>query len=172
MRLLRYALPLAVVVAAPAQGATLLRLDGIGPLKLKMTRTAALDTGWLGGRGTGCELGGPPLPITYKFTGAKAPAGVRGTVEFNKNKLTSFAFDKGVRTATGVVVGKTTVGSMVTRYRNAGFKASSRYDSTFQGTFVTIRRKKGGPQVLGGFAAGKTAKVVTTLGLPFVPVCD
>src|SRR3954452_5067167 len=42
------------VVAAPAHGATLVRLDGIGALKLGMSRLTALDTNWLGARSTGC----------------------------------------------------------------------------------------------------------------------
>jgi hypothetical protein len=169
MKRLLLALPLAALLAAPAQGATLLRLDGIGPLKLGMSRLAALDTGWLGSRGTGCELGGPPLPITYKFTGAQAPDGIDGSVEFNRGKATNFSFDGGVRTAAGVVPGKTTVTSMVTRYRNAGFKASARYDRVFQGTFVSVKRTKGGKQVIGGFGDGK---VLDTIGIPYVPTCD
>src|SRR5204863_1747575 len=73
------ALAAAAVVAAPAHGATLVRLDGIGQLKLGMSRMAALDTGWLGARSTGCTLGGKPYPIDYTLTGAKAPAGIKGS---------------------------------------------------------------------------------------------
>jgi hypothetical protein len=60
---------------------TLLRLDGIGPLKLGMTRAAALKTGWLADRAPGCELASP-RPITYRFTGPKAPGGLRGSAQF------------------------------------------------------------------------------------------
>lgn len=163
-------LPLAVLLAAPAQGATLLRLDGIGPLKLNMSRLASLDTGWLGDRSTGCKLGGKPYPITYRFTGAEAPAGIDGSAEFNRGKLTNLSFNGGVRTATGVVPGKTSVTSMVTRYRNAGFKVSARYDTTFVGTFVTVKRKGGGDAVMTGFADRK--KPVGILGIPYVPLCE
>ena len=51
---------------------TTLRLDGVGPLKLGMRVTAARQTGWLAGRRTGCPLGGPPLPVTYRLSG-RAP---------------------------------------------------------------------------------------------------
>ena len=42
---------------------------------------------------------------------------------------------------------------MVARYRAAGFTASARYESTFQGTFVRVRRH--GRDVVGGFADGR-----------------
>lgn len=172
MRLLRLQLmtaaALALVAAAPAIARpALLRLDGIGPLKLGMTRTVGVDTGWLAHRGAGCELGGPPLPITYRVDGARAPSGVRGSVEFVRGKLVAMSFSKGVRTATGVVVGKSTVSQMVSRYRKAGYSASSRFDATFQGTFVTVKRK--GKTVLGGFA---TKKVVETLSIPNIQACE
>lgn len=161
-------LPLALVLAAPAHGATLMRLDGIGPLKLGMSRSAGLDTGWLSNRQTGCELGGKPYPIGYSLQGPQAPAGIDGIAEFASGTLRTMTFRAGVRTATGVVPGKTTWAGMVRRYRDAGFRASARYDETFQGTFVTVRRQSG-KRVLGGFAEGK---VVQTLGIPYVPVCE
>jgi hypothetical protein len=161
-------LPLTLLLAAPASGATLLRLDGIGPLSLGMSRMAALDTGWLSNRSTGCELGGKPYPIGYKLKGAQAPAGLDGIAEFNDGKLSTLVFDGGVRTATGVVPGKTTVAQMVKRYRDAGFKASARYDEVFAATFVRVKRT-GGKQVIFGYASGT---VVDTVGIPFIPFCE
>ena len=161
-------LPLLALLAAPAHGATLLRLDGIGPLKLGMSRSAGLDTGWLSNRMTGCELGGKPYPIGYNLKGSQAPAGIDAFAEFAGGTLRTMTFRGGVRTATGVVPGKTTSAGMVRRYRDAGFKASARYDATFAGTFVTVRRQSG-KRVLGGFAEGS---VVGTLGIPYVPLCE
>jgi hypothetical protein len=152
---------------APAGGTTALRLNGVGPLHLGMTRQAALATGWLAQRKPGCELGGPPLPITYRLTGSSAPRGIKGTAEFTGNRLRTLAFTGGVRTATGVEPGRTSAAGMVVRYRAAGFAASSRYDDVFAGTFVTVKRT--GHQVIGGFAEGGR---VTSLGIPFVPVCE
>jgi hypothetical protein len=159
----------AVVIAAPAQGATLLRLDGIGPVELGMSRLAALDTGWLGDRDTGCPLGGRPFPITYRFTGPRAPAGIEGSAEFRQGTLAVMSFERGVRTRNGVVPGTTSVAGMLRRYRRSGFRASARYVSTFQGTFVTVRRQ-GGAQVIGGFAPAN--RPVQLVGIPFVPVCE
>ena len=159
----------ALGVPAIAEGGpstTVLRLDGIGPLRLGMTRTAALATGWLGERRPGCPLSGTP-PITYRFTGPKAPRAIRGSVEFENDRLSTMSFTRGVRTSTGVTVGRTTTARMVTRYRAAGFTASARFDRTFQGTFVRVRRH--GRDVVGGFGEGS---VVTIVALPAVPVCE
>jgi hypothetical protein len=157
---------LAVPAAASVKPA-LLRLDGLGPLKLAMTRTSAVNTGWLAHKGTGCPLGGPPIPISYRVNGAKAPAGVNGNVEFVNGKLSDMSFTGGVRTATGVVVGKSTVAQMLSSYRHAGFAASSRYDATFGVTFVTVKRN--GKVVLQGLAAKKT---IQTLAIPAIQLCE
>jgi hypothetical protein len=58
---------------------------------------------------------------------------------------------------------------MVTRYRNAGFKVSARYDDVFVGTFVSVKRKHGGKQIMGAFGSGK---MIDMIGVPFVPVCE
>lgn len=154
-------------LAAPAAPPTLLRLDGIGPLRLGMSREAAVTTGWLAQQTPGCKLGGPPYPITYRLTGQKAPEGVVGTAEFTGNRLRTLSVTAGVRTGAGIVVGKTSATQMVNRYRTAGFTATGRYDETFQGTFITVKR--GARQVLGGFAEKGR---VTILGIPHVSVCE
>src|SRR5687768_7148457 len=107
----------ALVPAGPAPAAeTRISLKGIGPLKIGMTETAARATGWLSARRPGCELE-RPRPTSYRLTGAKAPAGVRATVDFSRGRLRSFTFTAGVRTAQDVAPGKTTVSQMVRRYR-------------------------------------------------------
>ena len=118
------------------------------------------------GRGSGCPLGGTP-PNTYRFTGAKAPKAIKGSAEFDGGRLTTLSFTRGVRTSTGVTVGRTTTARMVARYRAAGFTASARFVSTFQGTFVRVRRH--GRDVVGGFGEGN---VVTIVAIPAVPVCE
>jgi hypothetical protein len=167
---LAFAVALAALagLAGQAAGATLLRLDGIGPLHLGMTRAAAVATGWLAHRTTGCELAGPPLPVVYRFTGPRAPRGIVGDAEFDRGRLRNLSFTRGVRTAVGVRVGSTTTSDMVVRYRRAGFVASARFDHVFDGTFVTVRRPRG-HVVIGGFGAHAR---VTTLAIPFVPVCE
>jgi hypothetical protein len=163
---------IAAIAAAPAPGAgtalpRLLRLDGIGPLKLGMRRADALATGWLAGRRGGCPLGGSP-PITYRLTGPRAPAGIRGVAEFDGGRLSILSFTRGVRTASGVVVGRTTPTEMVADYRRAGFGASAKFLDTFAGTFVTVTRR--GHNLIGGFAP--TGHPVTTLSIPVVAVCE
>jgi hypothetical protein len=160
------AVALAAPVAAPA-ATTVLHLDGIGPLRLGVSRTAALSSGWLANRAPGCELASP-RPVTYRFTGRRAPAGLRGVAQFDRGVLTNLSFTRGVRTATGVRVGRTTSARMVARYRAAGFVASARFVPTFQGTFVTVRRRNG-RQVLGAFAE---RRVISIVGVPAVPVCE
>jgi hypothetical protein len=164
-----FAAATALVPAAPAGAATTrLRLDGIGPLRLGTTRTAAVATGWLANRRGGCPLESP-APIDYRFSGPNAPRGLHGSAEFRGGRLRGLSFTGGVRTATGVTVGRTTTARMVARYRRAGFAASARFDSTFGGTFVRVRRRPGGVDVIGGFARRRT---VTVLAIPAVPVCE
>lgn len=95
------------------------------------------------------------------------PTSVRGRAEFVDGKLADMSFTRGARTTTGVVVGKTSVSQMISRYRSAGYSASSRYDSTFAGTYVTVKRH--GRIVLGGFA---TKTIVENLAIPQIPVCE
>lgn len=157
---------------ASAQSPALLRLDGVGPLRLGMGPRAALRTGWLARRGRGCELGGPPIPVTYRLTGPRAPAGVVGVAEFRFGRLRNLSFSRGVRTATGVLAGRTTATEMVSRYRRAGFAARAQFAGVFQGTFVTVRR--GGRQTIGGFARGRASarRPLSALAVPFVPTCE
>lgn len=167
MRRLLLALPLAALLAPPAPAATLLRLDGVGPLELGMARSLALGTGWLSDRRSGCPLGGRPYPIGYSLDGPVAPPAIRGQAEFVDGRLRTLTFAKGVRTATGVVPGRTTWRKMVVRYRKAGFRVSARYDEVFRGTFVQVKRR--GELVMVGFAE---RKVVASLGIPFIPLCE
>jgi hypothetical protein len=163
---------LLAVLAGPAAALSpaappTLRLDGIGPLRLGMRSDVALRTGWLARRGSGCELGGRPFPVTYRLTGPRAPGGIDGVAEFRSGKLRNLSFRGGVRTAVGVVPGTTTKRRMVALYRRAGFSVSTQFVDTFGGTFVTVKRL--GRQVLGGFAVRDR---VRTVGIPYVPTCE
>lgn len=163
---------LLVVLAGPAAALSpaappTLRLDGIGPLRLGMRSDAALRTGWLARRDRGCELGGPPIPVTYRLTGPRAAGGIGGFAEFRFGRLRNLSFTRGVRTAVGVVPGTTPQRRMVALYRRAGFAVTTQFVDTFGGTFVTVRRP--GRQVLGGFA---TRGRVRTIGIPYVPTCE
>jgi hypothetical protein len=56
---------------------------------------------------------------------------------------------------------------MVARYRAAGFSASARFERTFQGTFVRVRRH--GRDVVGGFGE---RGVVSIVAIPAIAVCE
>lgn len=144
----------------------LLRLDGIGPLELGMTRTAAVRTGWLGHPGRGCPLGGR-APVTYRLVGRRAPSGLRATAEFDGARLRNLSFEGSVRTSVGVALGRTTTAEMARRYRRAGYDVATIYSPTFGGTFVTVTLR--GRAVIGGFG---TRRTVTLLAVPSVPVCE
>jgi hypothetical protein len=158
-----------MTMLVPAAGAAprLLRLDGIGPLKLGMSRSAALATGWLTDRQPGCELAGDPRPFGYRLAGPRAPTGVRGIATLRSGRLISLSLTRGVRTRLGVTVGVTSRTTMVRRYRRAGFAVSSRFDPAIGARFVTIRR--GGSQKLVGLARGG---IVRQLGIPSIPICE
>lgn len=166
-RVLLLSIVLSLFAVAPAGAAlTTLRLDGIGPLKLGMSRTAAVATGWLSDRSPGCELASP-RPVVYQLRGAKAPSGLRGSAEFSAGKLTNVAVRRGARTALGIRPNGNTPAGMVRAYRRAGFAAKARFDDTFQATFVTV--SKDGEQVLSGFASGRKIEL---LSVPFTSTCE
>jgi hypothetical protein len=146
---------------------TVLRLDGVGPLKLGMKRSEALATGWLSARGTGCELGGPPLPITYRLGGPGAPSGLRGVAEFRRHRLRNLSFTRGVRTARGVSVGRTTHRRMVARYRKRWLQRVGRVRRCLSRNVRDrpARRARRARR----FANGR---VVSALAVPSVPACE
>lgn len=164
------ALTLVAALAAPAVAAPpRLRLDGIGPLKLGMTRSAALATGWLSNPMPGCELQSP-RPVGYDLAGPSAPAGLKGGVSFVSGKLVTVAVDKGAATITGVRPGVTTAAKMVSAYKKAGYKVTSLFDPTFQARFITATR--GGKSIVGIASGASTSKVVSSLSVPFADVCE
>lgn len=156
----------ALALSAAAGAATTVRLNGVGPLALGMDRSAAVATGWLSNRGTGCPLGGDP-PVTYRLSGAKAPDGLRGVATFDGGRLTNLSFTRGARTSAGVTVRKTRTKRMTARYRKLGFRATAGFDGVFGGTFATVT--KNGAAVVGAFAERRT---VTVLAIPQVLTCD
>lgn len=152
-------------VIADAATPPRLRLNGIGPLTLGMTRPAAVATGWLANPGPGCELSGPNRKV-YDFTGPQAPAGLVGSASFTDGKLVNINFRKGVQTHVGVRPGVSTRPAMVAAYRQAGFTVRDRFEPVFQTRFITAKR--GGRSVEATTRAGK----VYQLSIPLIEVCD
>jgi hypothetical protein len=131
-----------------------------------MSQTAAVNTGWLAHKSQGCELASP-RPVVYQLNGSSAPAGVKGSAQFEGGKLRNLSFTRGVHTAVGIVPGVSRTGQMVDRYGRAGFNASAQYSNVFRSTFVNV--KKGGKFKIMGLAEHER---INTLSIPVVPVCE
>ncbi len=149
--------------AAPAP--TVIRLDGIGPLRIGMTQKQAVATGWLSTRMPGCSLESPQ-PVMYRLNGRRAPKALTASATFQAGKLRSIRIDAGGRTKLGIAPGRTTVRAMVAVYRRAGFRVSNRWDEVFQVKFIDARRAG---RSIAGLAAGT---VVESIWVPFVETCD
>lgn len=160
------AITVLLVLPADASAQPTLRLDGIGPLQLGMSRSSAVATGWLTGRGKGCPLASP-APVTYRLGGRRAPAALRGSVEFANGRLRSVTVTRGARTAVGVRVGVTSPAGMARLYRRSGRRVRVQYSAMFGGTFVDVLGQSG--QVLGAF--GQKGRIVQ-LAIPAVAVCE
>lgn len=158
----------AVALTATAAGNAappLMRLNGVGPVKLGMTRAAAVSTGWLAHRTLGCELASP-RPVVFQFNGPKAPTGMRGSASFVGGRLVNIAFRSGVRTRLGIRPGVSTTRAMVRAYRRGGFHVTSVFDPTFRARFVTATR--GGLSI----AAVASGAVINTIAVPGIEVCE
>lgn len=158
----------AVVLTATAAGSAatpLMRLRGIGPVQLGMTRPAAVSTGWLAHKTLGCELASP-RPVVFQFDGPKAPAGLKGSASFVGGKLVNISFRSGVHTRLGIRPGVSTVGAMIRAYRRGGFRVTNVFDSTFQARFITATR---GGRSIGAVASGA---VIDTIAVPRIEVCE
>ncbi len=152
-------------VMADAATPPRLRLTGIGPLTLGMTRPAAVATGWLANPQAGCEFYGPTAR-GYDFTGPQAPAGLVGNASFTNGKLVNISFRRGVQTHVGVRPGVSTRQAMVRAYRQGGFVVTDRFQPVFQTRFITARR--GGKSIQATTRAGK----VFQLSIPLTEICD
>lgn len=158
-------LPCLVVSQAAGARAPVLRLNGIGPLSLGMSRPTAIATGWLANRSLGCELASP-RPVVYSLTGPRAPRGIAGSVSFVGEKLVSVSIRRGAQTGLGIAPGRSTVRAMVATYRSHGFRVTNRYEATFQARFVTASRAG---QTIGAVASKST---IDSLGIPHIDVCE
>lgn len=159
-----------VVMTATASAATpRLRLNGIGPLTIGMTKSQALATGWIANQQLGCELASP-RPRVLDFTGPNAPAGLQGSVSFQRGTLTDITIARGAITRTGVQPGVTTARRMIRAYRDAGFVVTSRFDPVFQARFTTAYR--GGKTIVGLSLGSSRNRVLRSVSVPFVPLCE
>ena len=92
--------------ADDANGRILLAGDGLGPLRLGMSRSDALDSGWLGEPQETCSdmIGGGAAPgeYAYMLDGPQAPEGLSGSVEISDDEITTIGVSKSVAMPNGV----------------------------------------------------------------------
>jgi hypothetical protein len=155
----------AVAVAASAGGATshaAITATGVGPVKLGATAKSLQAKGLIGKLTPGCELAGPG-------TRAARVKAFNGTVGFTMSKtrrVNVIAVNGPGPRARGVEVGDT-VPDIRKAYKTV--KVDKSLEDTFQGDFVRVPKKAGGP--IGFFVSTKTGKI-ETIGVPNVPVCE
>jgi hypothetical protein len=155
----------AVVVAASAGGATshpAITAAGVGPVKLGATATSLQAKGLIGKLTPGCELAGPGTRAAH----VKAFNGTVGFTMSKVRKVNVIAVNGPGPQARGVEVGDT-VSDIRKAYKSV--KVDRSLEDTFQGDFVRVPKKAGGP--IGFFVNLKTGKI-ETIGVPHVPVCE
>lgn len=148
---------------------TTIRLDGIGPLRLGMTRRAATATGWLRSSSETCNDRAGALPQVMRADGPRAAPAVNLSAYFRSGangKLTHLMFSGGARTELGIRPGVSTAAQMIARYRRAGFAVRSSYSRDYGGTFVEARRH--GKLVMTGLAPGRVGarRALTIVAIP------
>lgn len=154
--------PAAAAAARRAPSNTTLRLDGIGALRLGMTRNTAYKTGLIRTHSETCLDRKKPLPISYGSDGPKAAPGSRFTAYFKggrNGRLTHILATAGVRTELGIRPGVSTVSQLTKAYRRAGFTIRTRTRRDFAGvTFVDVlsRRSVVMTALVNGSARSKT----------------
>jgi hypothetical protein len=155
----------AVAIAATAGGATshpAITAAGVGPVKLGATAKSLRAKGLIGKLTTGCELAGPG-------TRAAAVKAFDGTVGFTMTKtrrVNVIAVNGPGPQARGVEVGDT-LADVKKAYKRV--TVDKTLEDTFQGDFVKVARKAGGP--LQFFVSVKTGKI-ETIGVPSIPICE
>lgn len=137
--------PDAAAAARRAPSNTTLRFDGIGAIRLGMTRNAAYKTGLIRSHADTCLDGKKPLPVSYGSDGPKAAPGSRFTSYFRggrNGRLMHIFVTAGVRTELGIRPGVSTASEMMRVYRRAGYTVRARTRPDFAGvTFVDVLRR-------------------------------
>ncbi len=134
--------PDAAAAARRAPSNTTLRFDGIGAIRLGMTRNAAYKTGLIRSHSDTCLDGKKPLPVSYGSDGSRAAPGSRFTSYFKggrNGRLTHILAIAGVRTELGIRPGVSTASEMIKVYRRARYTVRTRTRPDFAGvTFVDV----------------------------------
>ncbi len=142
--------PDAIVAARRAASPSTLRLDGIGSLRLGMTRSAAYATGVLRSSSQIC-LDRKSPPVAYVSDGPRATPGVKVTAYFpsgRNSRLTHLIASSGATTELGIRPGVSTAAQMIARYRRAGYAVKTQWIDDLGLTLVNVSRR-GRPVIAG-----------------------
>ena len=158
-----------VVGAAACTSAQPMKFTGMGPLTIGMTEVKAVATGWLSNRVVpACVLdpsGGPG----YLLDGPKAPQPIQGSAVFRNGKLQAVTIRAGASTDRGIWPGRSDARDVRKAYPTPGFSI------TFQdviGVQIATVRPTGNRSTSMQFVVEGARQQVTSIGVPFVPICD
>lgn len=158
-----------VVGATSCTSAQPMKFTGMGPLTIGMTERKAVATGWLSNRVVpACVLdpsGGPG----YLLDGPKAPRPIQGGAVFQNGRLQALTIRAGASTDRGIWPGRSDARDVRKAYPAPGFSI------TFQnviGVRIATVRPTGNRSTSMQFVIEGARQQVTTIGVPFVPICD
>jgi hypothetical protein len=135
---------------------------GVGPIKLGTSAATLRKRGYVGRLKTGCELAGPQSKAADVLI-------FNGTVGFTMNKArkaNTIAVNGEGPQARGVQVGDT-LADIRKAFKTV--RVDKTQEGTFNADFVTIPRSAGGRIQ---FLIDLSTYKITTIGVPFVPVCE
>jgi len=175
----RRALPAAAaLLLVPATAATAFALDGpgadaagapakvtkhgVGGIRLGTRHSALRSAGLVRKLGPGCELAGPGTHAA----GLRSP--LKGSVDYRKSsppRVKSITVTAGA-TARGVGIGDK-VADIKAAY--PGAKVDHGTDDTFGFSLVKVPKASGGRIT---FAVDTSTKKITTIGVPFIALCE
>lgn len=158
-----------VVGATSCTSAQPLKFTGMGPLTIGMTQAKAVATGWLSNKVVpACVLdpsGGPG----YLLDGPKAPQPLQGSAVFRNGKLEAVTIRAGAGTDRGIWPGRSDAGDVRKAYPAPAFSIA------FQnviGVQIATVRPTGKRSTSMQFVLEGARQRVTSIGVPFVPICD
>lgn len=153
---------------SPAQPSLTLGLDGIGPLKIGMSESAAENTGWLSDRQVPwCPFASETDP-SYQLEGPEAPAELDGLVIFMEGSLNQIVVRAGAATGEGIGIGTSTLDDLTEAYGTRGYQVDSYSRFEDYDDFATVNR---GDETHLMAALGSGGEI-SLLGVPHLSVCD
>jgi hypothetical protein len=146
-----------------------MKFTGMGPLRIGMTERQAVATGWLSNKVVpACVLdpgGGPG----YRLDGPKAPQPIQGSAVFRNGRLQALTIRAGASTDRGMWPGLSTARDVRNAYPAPAFSITSQ---DVIGVQIATVRQSGNRSASMQFVIEGAQQRVTSIGVPFVPICD